>query len=62
MSIGVNVTCFDVLPKGTNRFHWTDSLIDIELDGYNYISFPYIISGLLLSYSEQKGIVRTFWY
>jgi hypothetical protein len=40
MSLGVNVTCFDVLPKGTNGFHWTDSLIDIDLDGYKYISFP----------------------
>ncbi|WP_052979464.1 hypothetical protein, partial [Shigella sonnei] len=49
-------TCFDVLPKGTNGFHWTDSLIDIDLDGYKYISFPDIISGSLPSYSEQKGM------
>ena len=56
MSLGVNVTCFDVLPKGTNGFHWTDSLIDFDLDGYKYISFPDIISGSLPSYSEQKGI------
>ncbi|HFR2393415.1 TPA: DUF2163 domain-containing protein, partial [Shigella sonnei] len=56
MSLGVNVTCFDVLPKGTNGFHWTDSLIDIDLDGYKYISFPDIISGSLPSYSEQKGM------
>lgn len=56
MSLGVFVTCFDVLPKGTNGFHWTDSLIDISLDGYQYISFPDIISGSLPTYSEQKGI------
>lgn len=56
MSLGVNVTCFDVLPVGTNGFHWTDSLIDISLDGNQYISFPDIISGSLPSYSEAKGI------
>ncbi|EFO2889191.1 MULTISPECIES: DUF2163 domain-containing protein [Enterobacter cloacae complex] len=58
MSLGVFVTCFDVLPKGTNGFHWTDSLIDIPLDGYQYTSFPDIISGSLPSYSEQKGITN----
>lgn len=56
MSLGVNVTCFDVMPTGTNGFHWTDSLIDIALDGNQYISFPDIISGSLPSYSEEKGI------
>lgn len=56
MSLGVHVTCFDVLPKGTNSFHWTDSLIDIDLNGNQYISFPDIISGSLPSFSEQKGI------
>lgn len=56
MSLGVNVTCFDVLPNATNGFHWTDSLIDISLDGNQYISFPDIISGSLPSYAETKGI------
>ena len=56
MSLGVNVTCFDVLPKGSNGFHWTDSLIDISLNNNQYISFPDIISGSLPSYSETKGI------
>jgi len=56
MSLGVHVTCFDVLPKGTNGFHWTDSLIDIDLDGNKYISFPDIITGSLPSFTEEKGI------
>lgn len=56
MSLGVHVTCFDVLPKGLNGFHWTDSLIDIDLDGNKYISFPYIITGSLPSFTEEKGI------
>lgn len=56
MSLGVHVTCFDVLPKGTNGFHWTDSLIDIDLNGNKYISFPDVISGSLPSFTEQKGI------
>ena len=56
MSLGVSVTCFDVLPRGSNGFHWTDSLIDISIDGNQYISFPDIISGSLPTYSEQKGI------
>jgi len=56
MSLGVHVTCFDVLPKGLNGFHWTDSLIDIVLDGNKYISFPDIITGSLPSFTEEKGI------
>lgn len=56
MSLGVHVTCFDVLPKGLNDFHWTDSLIDIDLDGNKYISFPDIITGSLPSFTEEKGI------
>lgn len=56
MSLGVHVTCFDVLPKGLNGFHWTDSLIDIDLDGNKYISFPDIITGSLPSFTEEKGI------
>ena len=56
MSLGVTVTCFDVLPKGTNGFHWTDGLIDINLDGNQYISFPDIVSGSLPTYNEGKGI------
>ncbi|WP_312282568.1 DUF2163 domain-containing protein [Pseudescherichia sp.] len=56
MSLGVHVICFDVLPKGTNGFHWTDSLIDIDLDGNKYISFPDIITGSLPSFTEEKGI------
>lgn len=56
MSLGVHVTCYDVMPRGENGFHWTDSLINIELNGNVYTSFPDIISGSLPSFTEQKGI------
>lgn len=56
MSIGVHVICYDVLPKGYNGFHWTDSLIDIQLNGNSYISFPDIITDSLPSFVEEKGI------
>nr|DAE96767.1 MAG TPA: minor tail protein [Caudoviricetes sp.] len=56
MSLGVHVICFDVIPKGYSAFHWTDGLIDIVLNGNNYISFPDIVTDSLPSFSEQKGI------
>ncbi|WP_312229000.1 DUF2163 domain-containing protein [Pseudescherichia sp.] len=56
MSLGVHVTFFDVMPRGESGFHWTDSLVDIELNGNLYTSFPDIISGSLPSFSEAKGI------
>ncbi len=56
LSIGVHITCFEVLPKSAQAFHWTDSLIDIELNGNVYISFPDVVSGSLPSFTEEKGI------
>lgn len=57
MSLGVHVICWDVLPKGGySSFHWTDSLIDIVLNGTNYISFPDIIQDSLPTFTEAKGV------
>jgi len=56
MSLGVHVRCFDVLPKGSNSFYWTDGLTNIEIEGNNYISFPDIIQDSLPSFTEEKGI------
>ncbi|ROP61612.1 hypothetical protein EDF81_0083 [Enterobacter sp. BIGb0383] len=56
MSMGVHVTCFDVLPNGSSAFFWTDGLIDIVLNGNTYTSFPDIIQKSLPSFSEEKGI------
>ena len=56
LSIGVQVNAFDVLPKGTNGFHWTDGLIDLHFNGNDYISFPDIIKDSLPTYSEEKGV------
>jgi len=55
-SIGVHVICFDVLPKGSQGFYWTDGLMDVTLNGNRYISFPDIITGSVPSFSETKGI------
>lgn len=56
LSLGVHVFCYDVLPKGSNAFYWTDSLIDLTLSGNQYISFPDIIKDSLPSFSEGKSI------
>lgn len=55
MSLGVHVTCFDVLPKGTNGFHWTDSLIDIDLNGNQYIVFPISLVVHCLLSANRRG-------
>lgn len=56
MSLGVHVICYDVIPIGSNAFYWTDSLIDIQVNGSNYISFPDIIQNSLPTFSEVKNI------
>ena len=56
MSLGVHCTCFEVLPKDTNGFHWTDALSDVLLNGNSYISFPDIVDGSIPSVTEEKGI------
>lgn len=56
MSLGVHVRCFDVLPKGSSAFYWTDALTDVGINGNNYISFPDIIQDSLPSFQEEKGI------
>lgn len=56
MSLGVHVTCFDVLPNGYSAFHWTDGLIDINVNGTTYTSFPDIVQDSLPSFTEEKGI------
>lgn len=56
MSLGIHVICFEVLPKSAQAFHWTDSLIDIVLNGNTYISFPDVVQDSLPSFVEEKGI------
>lgn len=56
MSLGVHVRCFDVLPKGSSAFYWTDALTDVAINGNNYISFPDIVQDSLPSFQEEKGI------
>ena len=56
MSIGINVMCFEVLPKGESGFYWTDALNDVSLKGHVYTSFPDIVDGSLPSVTEEKGI------
>ncbi|MGR2854748.1 DUF2163 domain-containing protein [Erwinia sp. JH02] len=56
MSLGVHVSCFDVIPNGSNAFYWTDGLVDIQLNGNPYISFPEIINDSLPTFSEVKNI------
>ncbi|HBW1044605.1 TPA: DUF2163 domain-containing protein [Klebsiella aerogenes] len=54
--INVVVFCYDLFPDGMSGFHWTDSLIDLDVDGYRYTSFPFIIGDSLKSVTEEKGI------
>lgn len=56
MSLGVHVRCFDVIPKGSSAFYWTDALTDVAINGNNYISFPDIVQDSLPSFQEEKGI------
>lgn len=56
MSIGVHVICYDVLPKSGSGFYWTDSLIDVTVNGNNYISFPDIIKDSTPTFNETKNI------
>lgn len=56
MSMGVHITCFDVLPNGSSPFFWTDGLIDVVINGNTYTSFPDIVQDSLPSFSEEKGI------
>ncbi|MDF2784220.1 MAG: hypothetical protein K0S95_755 [Pantoea eucrina] len=56
LSMGINCTCFEVLPNGYNGFHWTDALIDITYKGNNYISFPDLVDGSIPSITEEKGV------
>ena len=56
LSIGINVTCFEVLPTGESGFYWTDALNDVSLNGHVYTSFPDIVDGSLPSVTEEKGV------
>lgn len=56
MSLGVHVICFDMIPKSSSAFYWTDGLNDIILNGNTYVSFPEIIQDSLPSFNEAKGI------
>lgn len=56
LSIGINVTCFEVLPTGESGFYWTDALNDVSLNGHIYTSFPDIVDGSLPSVTEEKGV------
>ena len=56
MSLGSFVLAFDMMPKDSNGYHWTDGLIDFDLDGYRYISFPDLVDKSVPAFTEEKGI------
>jgi hypothetical protein len=56
MSIGVHVTCFDVLPRSVSPIYWTDGFTQLEMNGAVYQPFPDLIQDSLPSFSEEKGI------
>lgn len=56
MSLGVHCKCVDVFPTSLPGIHWTDSYVDINLNGTPYTSFPDLISDSFPRFNEEKGI------
>ncbi|WP_213712546.1 DUF2163 domain-containing protein [Cedecea lapagei] len=56
MSLGIHVTCFDVLTKSMGALYWTDGFADIEVNGNRYTSFPDVIADTIPAINEEKGI------
>ncbi|EMN5860207.1 DUF2163 domain-containing protein [Pluralibacter gergoviae] len=56
MSIGVHVTCFELLPRSQGAIYWTDGFTQLQLNGVQYEPFPDLIQDSLPSFNEEKGI------